>query len=189
MKNSIKLVRQAFMMFILMTLLCGVFYTFTITGISQILFSNKANGSIISLTLNNGITKVYGSELLAQEFLESKYLIGRPMIVSNLSPVSVEQRNNIQSRIDWLHLLDPNNKADIPNDLVLASGSGIDPNITPQAAEYQVTRIANERDIEEEEVRSIISRYTTDRFLGIWGEPVVNVLKVNLALDGLYNNE
>jgi len=187
--KKLLLFRQSLMMFILMSLICGVLYTITVTGLSQVLFPSQAGGSVISITLNDGKTLNYGSELLAQEFSKPEYLIGRPMIVSNLSPVSNEQKSIVQTRIDWLHSIDPNNKADIPNDLVLASGSGVDPNISLQAAEYQVNRIANVRQMDEEEVRAIIKRNTTDRFLGIWGEPVVNVLKVNLMLDGLYIGE
>jgi K+-transporting ATPase ATPase C chain len=127
----------------------------------------------------------YGSELLAQEFTKPEYLIGRPIGVTNLSPVSEEQKKLVQERIDWWHAFDPNNAVDIPMDLVTASGSGADPNISPEAAEYQVIRIAMARNMEEDEVRSIIQTYTSGRFLGFIGEPAVNVLKVNLALDGL----
>jgi K+-transporting ATPase ATPase C chain len=127
----------------------------------------------------------YGSELLAQEFTRPEYLIGRPIGVTNLSPVSEEQKKLVQERIDWWHAFDPNNAAVIPMDLVTASGSGVDPNISPEAAEYQVIRIAMARNMEEDEVRSIIQTYTSGRFLGFIGEPAVNVLKVNLALDGL----
>jgi K+-transporting ATPase ATPase C chain len=120
-----------------------------------------------------------------REFTKPKYLIGRPIGITNLSPASKEQEKLVKERIDWWHSFDLSNKADIPIDLVTASGSGVDPNISPEAAEYQVLRIANERNMNENDVRKIIKKYTCGRFLGFWGEPSVNVLKVNLALDGL----
>jgi len=123
--------------------------------------------------------------LIAQEFTKPEYLIGRPGGMSNLSPTSEEQATLVQERIDWWHSFDPDNTGDIPADLLLASGSGVDPNISPEAAEYQVARIARERSMEESDVRSIIETNTTGRLLGVFGEPVVNVLKVNLALDDL----
>lgn len=173
------------MSFLIMTLICGVIYTATVTGISQIFFPSQADGSMISVTLKDGTYKNYGSELIGQVFTKAEYLIGRPTGVTNLSAVSAEQEALVQERINWLHDIDPENKAAIPADLVMASGSGVDPNITPEAADYQVERIARERGINENEVRVIIEKYTVKRFLGFWGEPGVNVLKVNLALDGL----
>jgi K+-transporting ATPase ATPase C chain len=127
----------------------------------------------------------YGSSLIAQEFIKPEYLIGRPSGTTNLSPLSSEQEKLVRQRIDWWHAFDPGNTLDIPVDLVTASGSGADPNISPEAAEYQVARIAKERGMSGEAVRKIIKRYTTGRFLGFWGEPAVNVLDVNLMLDGL----
>jgi len=168
-----------------MSIMCGILYTAAVTGISQLIFPSQANGSIIRVTLKDGTQKDYGSELIAQKFTNAKYMIGRPMGTTNLSPVSEEQKALVKERTDWLHTLDPDNTADIPMVLVTASGSGVDPNITPDAAEYQVARLARERGISEDDVWAIISKYTTGRFLGIFGEPAVNVLKVNLALDGL----
>lgn len=183
--KAMKLLRPALICFGVMTLLCGVLYTAAITGIAQLIFPNQANGSVIAVTLKDGTQKEYGSELIAQEFTKAEYLIGRPAGVTNLSPVSEEQKKLVQERIDWWHSFDPDNEADIPMDLVTASGSGVDPNISPKAAEYQVSRIAKARNMEEDEVRHIIQTYTSGRFLGFIGEPAVNVLKVNLALDGL----
>jgi K+-transporting ATPase ATPase C chain len=180
----LKTLKPALICFGVMTVLCGIIYTAAVTGIAQLLFPSQANGSMITVTLKDGTQKEYGSELLAQEFTKPEYLIGRPMGTTNLSPVGEEQEKLVQERIKWLHSIDPDNKQDIPSDLVTASGSGVDPNITPQAAEYQVARIARERNITEDEVREIIQKYTTGRFLGLLGEPAVNVLKVNLALDG-----
>jgi len=184
MKTFIKQFRPAIVCLLAMTIICGVIYTGVITGIAQLIFPNQANGSII-VTLKNGAQKDYGSELLEQEFTKPEYLIGRPMMVSNLGPASSEQKTLVQQRIDWWHNFDPNNKADIPADLVTASGSGFDPDISPAAAEYQVSRIASARSISEDSIRSVIEKYTSGRFLGFIGEPAVNVLKVNLALDGL----
>jgi K+-transporting ATPase ATPase C chain len=105
--------------------------------------------------------------------------------MTNLSATSAEQEELIKQRITWWQSFDTENKADIPMDLITASGSGVDPNVSPEAAEYQVVRIARERNISEDIVRDIINKYTSRRFMGFWGEPAVNVLKVNLALDGL----
>ncbi|MCX7615628.1 MAG: K(+)-transporting ATPase subunit C [Clostridiales bacterium] len=185
MKVFLKSLKPALLCFLAMTLLCGIFYTGLVTGIAGIVFPNQANGSIITVTLKDGTKKAYGSELIAQKFTDPKYLIGRPMGTSNLSPVSEKQDKLTNDRIKWWHTLDPGNKSDIPMDLVTASGSGVDPDISPNAAEYQVPRIARIRGISEENVREIIKKYSTGKFLGFWGEPAVNVLKVNLALDGL----
>lgn len=185
MTKSMKILRPAIMCFLVMTIVCGVIYTAAVTGIAQLTFPSQANGSIITITLKDGTQRDYGSALIAQEFTSDEYMIGRPMGTTNLSPLSEEQKALVQERTDWLNVLDPDNTADIPMVLVTASGSGVDPNITPEAAEYQVARLARERGISEDDVRAIISKYTTGRFLGIFGEPAVNVLKVNLALDGL----
>lgn len=185
MSKILKALKPAFLCFAVMTILCGVIYTGVVTGISQAVFHKQANGSIITVTLKDGTRKDYGSALIAQEFTKTEYLIGRPAGVTNLSPVSDEQKKLVQERIDWWHALDPENTAYIPMDLVTASGSGADPNISREAAEYQVSRIARTRGIGEDEVRKIIKMYTNGRFLGFIGEPAVNVLKVNLALDGL----
>ncbi len=185
MKSSKGVLRPAIVCFLLMTLLCGVLYTAAVTGIAGIFFPQKANGSIITVTLKDGSKKDYGSALIAQEFSEPKYLIGRPLGTSNLSPTSAEQKEQVNKRIEWWHSLDPDNKKDIPADLVTASASGVDPNISPNAADYQISRIARERGIEEDKVKEIIDKYTIKSFLGVFGEPAVNVLKVNLALDGL----
>ncbi len=186
MKKTMILMRPAIICFFVMTILCGVIYTAAVTGISKLLFPSQAEGSIITITFKDGTKKDYGSSLIAQEFTSPRYLIGRPQVTTNLSPVSEEQKKLVQERVSLLHSFDPENKEDIPMDLVTASGSGADPNITPEAAEYQVKRIAKVRGINEDEVRSIISEYTTSRFFGFWGESGVNVLKVNLALDGLW---
>jgi potassium-transporting ATPase KdpC subunit len=181
----LKVIKPALICFACLTIVCGLIYTGLVTVIAQIAFPEKANGSIIKVTLNNGTVVAYGSDLIAQTFSKAEYLIGRPSGTTNLSPVSREEADLVQSRILWLQSLDPENDRDIPKDLLTASGSGVDPYISPAAADYQVPRIARIRGISEDHVREIIKKYTTQRFLGIWGEPGVNVLKVNLALDGL----
>lgn len=185
MRRFASVLKPALLCFVLLTLLCGVVYTVAFTGVAQLLFPNQANGSVITVTLKDGSRKEYGSELIAQEFTKTEYLIGRPLGTTNLSATSEEQKALVQERIDWWHAFDPGNTAEIPLDLVTASGSGVDPHITPEAAEYQVKRIAAARGIDEETVRNAIRRYTKGRFLGIFGETTVNVLEANLALDGL----
>jgi len=183
MKKILNEFRPAIICLLIFTILCGVVYTGVITGIAQVFFHNKANASIITVELKDGNEIKIGSELIAQEFTKKEYLIGRPLGTSNLSPTSKELRQVVEERINWWHDFDPDNVADIPMDLIYSSGSGVDPNISVDAALYQVKRIAQERGLEEKKVEDIIARYTTGRFLGIFGEPTVNVLKVNLALD------
>ncbi len=185
MKELLKSLKPALYCFIIMTILCGVVYTGVITGAAQLLFPNQANGGVITVTLKDGTQKDYGSALIAQQFTKPEYLIGRPAGITNLSPVSEKQNALVRERTQWWHNLDPENKAAIPIDLVTASGSGVDPGISPAAAEYQVSRIAKARGMGEDQVRSIITKHTTQRLLGFIGEPAVNVLKVNLALDKL----
>jgi K+-transporting ATPase ATPase C chain len=180
-----RIIKPALVLFGVLTLICGVVYPAVVTGIAQWWFPRQANGSVLAVTLKDGTTVSYGSELIAQKFIKPGYLIGRPMGTTNLSPVSEKQKALVQERIAWWRALDPENTQDIPMDLVTASGSGVDPNISPEAAEYQVSRIAKARRISEEAVRGMIEKYTTGRFLSFLGEPAVNVLKVNLALDGL----
>jgi K+-transporting ATPase ATPase C chain len=177
--------RPALVLFVALTVLCGGLYTAAVTGFAQACFSEKANGSVLTATARDGTKRALGSALIAQDFSEPKYLIGRPLGATNLSPDSDRQRALVQERIARWHGLDPVNTADIPMDLVTASGSGVDPNVSPEAAEYQVGRIARARMMGENDVRKIIARYTRGRFLGIFGEPSVNVLEVNLALDGM----
>ena len=185
-----KVFRPAIVSLLAMTLLCGIIYPATVTGIARVFFPSQANGSIITVTLKDGTKTDYGSALIAQTFTDAKYLIGRPNLTgstgpSNLSVISEEEAALVEERVAWLTALDPENTADIPSDLVTVSGSGVDPNISPEAAAYQVSRIAAVRGISEDAVSAVIAKYTTGRLLGFWGNPAVNVLKVNLALDGL----
>lgn len=183
-ESMVSKLRPALVSFVVLTLICGVVYPVIVTSIAQIAFPNQANGSIITVTQENGTTIDVGSALIGQTFTKPQYLIGRPQGTSQLSPVSEEQKALIQERVAWWRALDPENSGAIPSDLVTASGSGVDPNISPEAAEYQVDRIARVRNISAKTVREIIARYTTGKLLGLWGESGVNVLKVNLALDG-----
>ncbi len=190
---------RALGLLLVMTVLCGFFYTAVCTGVNQVLFPRQANGSVIE---SDG--KTYGSELLGQPFTQPEHLWGRPMHLdlttftdgegnpvlyawpTNKSPAGEEEDAMIQERVTALLAADPAMEGTpIPVDLVTVSGSGLDPEISPQAAAYQVHRIAQARGMSEAEVQAVIDRYTTGRFLGIFGEPRVNVLKVNLALDGI----
>ncbi|MGB9713229.1 MAG: potassium-transporting ATPase subunit KdpC [Dissulfurimicrobium sp.] len=186
------IIRKAFMALILLTLLTGIAYPLLVTGLSQAIFPYQANGSII---VKNG--KPVGSALIGQQFDDPKYFWGRPSATtpypyngslssgSNLGPDNPELIKAVQARIQALHAADPGNTAKIPVDLVTASGSGLDPHISPAAAEYQVRRVALARGISEAKIRALIAANTEGREFGILGEPRVNVLKLNLALDDL----
>ena len=190
---------RAAMLFLVFTLLCGVVYTGVVTGFAQAFFPEKANGSIIEV---DGVK--YGSSLLAQQYTDDAHLWGRIMNLdvstyqdengktllyaapSNLSPESAEYAALVAERVEKIKASNPDmGDTPIPEDLVTCSGSGLDPHISPAAAEYQVARVADASGKSEEEIRDIISRCTTGRFLGIFGEETVNVLKVNLILDGI----
>ncbi len=193
------IISKALLIFLLFTLICGVIYTALITGLAQLIFPYQANGSIIEV---NG--KVYGSELLGQQFTSDKYMWGRIMnidistykdkegdpvmyaIPSNISPASNEYEQLVAKRVEKIKASNPEmGDTPIPVDLVTCSGSGLDPHISPAAAEYQVKRLARANDISEDEVREIIRKCTTGKFLGIFGAETVNVLKVNLMLEGI----
>lgn len=165
------------------TVICGILYPAAVTGISQLLFQDKANGSMITIETQENSEALVGSSLLGQAFTEPQYLIGRPQTVSNASPSGGEQAAAVAERIDFWKELNPLNEADIPMELVTASASGVDPHISPEAAAYQVERIAAERGMDPERVQTIIDEKTSGRALFVFGEPVVNVLEVNLALD------
>lgn len=186
-------------LFLIFTLLCGILYTGAVTGLAQLLFPEQANGSIIEI---NG--KKYGCELLGQQYTDEGHMWGRIMnldvgtytdkngnpllyaVPSNLSPASAEFAKLVEERIEKLQAADPYlDETAVPVDLVTCSGSGLDPHISPVAAEYQVSRIARAQGRSESEVRGIIKKCTQERFLGIFGEKTVNVLKVNLMLDNI----
>ncbi|CZQ99776.1 potassium-transporting atpase c chain [Trichococcus palustris] len=169
------------------TVICGIVYPVAITGFSQLFFQDKANGSMITIENKEGTAEVVGSKLLGQTFTDPKYLIGRPQEVSNLSPSSDEQAAAVAGRVAFWEDLDPLNKEAVPAELVTAPASGVDPNLSQAAAAYQVNRIARERNLEPATVQAIIDEQTSGRAFSLFGEPVVNVLEVNLALDELSN--
>jgi K+-transporting ATPase ATPase C chain len=186
------MIRSAVMTLLVFTILTGLVYPMVVTGLAQTIFPHQANGSIIT---KNG--KAVGSELLGQQFEDAKYFWGRlsattPCLYnagsssgSNLGPNNPDLMKAVQARIQSLHEADPGNTTKIPVDLVTSSGSGLDPHISPAAAAFQVQRVANIRGIEAAKISALVAANTEDRQFGILGEPVVNVLKLNLALDEL----
>jgi K+-transporting ATPase KdpC subunit len=174
------------------TVMTGVVYPLIVTGIAQVVFHHQANGSLIS---KNG--EVSGSELIGQPFSDPAYFWGRPSATapvaynagssggSNLGPTNPQLRQSVQSRIDALRAIDPENDQAVPVDLVTASASGLDPDISLAAAHYQISRVARYRRLSQTEVTDLVTRFTEGRQLGILGEPRVNVLKLNQALDAL----
>lgn len=184
--------RPALVLFLLLSLVTGVVYPVVITGISQAVFPHQANGSLIE---RDGT--VAGSELIGQPFSSPRYFWGRPSATSsfpydpepsqgsNLGPSNPALTGSVQARIDALRAADPGNKEPVPVDLVTASGSGLDPHISPESAYYQAGRVARERGIPEADLDRLIASMTEQPLLGIFGEPKVNVLILNLALDDL----
>jgi potassium-transporting ATPase KdpC subunit len=179
--------RYAIGFVVLFTVLTGVIYPLTVTGLAQALFRHQANGSLIS---DNGET--VGSELIGQPFSDPRYFWGRLSATeydaaassgSNYGPTNPALMEAIQARIDALKTVDPDNEEPIPVDLVTSSASGLDPDISIAAAQYQVPRVARYRGLSEDEVSAVVDDFTEGRQFGILGEPRVNVLKLNLALD------
>jgi potassium-transporting ATPase KdpC subunit len=192
-------IRPAIVFIVALTLITGVVYPFAITGIAQVIFPYKAQGSLVE---RDG--KVVGSALLGQEFTSEAYFHGRPSATtapdpndstktvpapynaansggSNLGPTSKALIERIQGDIEKLKLENPS--AQVPADLVTTSGSGVDPHISPEAALFQVPRVAKVRNLPENRLRQLVAENTSDRFVGLLGEPRVNVLELNLALD------
>jgi K+-transporting ATPase ATPase C chain len=183
--------KPAIIILVLLTLVTGVAYPLLVTGIAQIVFPRQANGSLI---VKDG--KPVGSDLIGQPFDDPKYFWGRLSATapfaynagassgSNYGPLNPAFHAAAKGRIDALKEADPDNKAPIPVDLVTASGSGLDPHISPAAALYQVSRVAKARKLDEARVRQLVESQIEGRQLGVLGEPRVNVLRLNLALDG-----
>ena len=183
-------IKSAALIFIILTLLTGAVYPLFVTGAAQLFFYNKANGSLIYR-----YGKPIGSLLIGQSFVDPKYFWGRLSATSpnsfnasassgsNLSPFNSALLNAVKDRIKALKEADPDNKNPIPVDLVTSSASGLDPHISLAAAYYQIPRVAYARGLSRDYVRKIVNQYSSGRFLEVIGEPVVNVLEVNLALD------
>ena len=194
----IQQLKPALILFLLLTLLTGVVYPLVVTGAAQAFFPAQSNGSLID---DNGVLS--GSKLIGQDFTGAQYFWGRPSATSgapynaldldaltgssgsNLGPLSQALLDAVRQRVEALHAIDPENGLPIPVDLVTASASGLDPDISVAAAYYQANRVARTRGISVAEVEALIDQYTTGRQFGLLGEPRVNVLLLNIALDAI----
>jgi potassium-transporting ATPase KdpC subunit len=184
-------IRPALLIFLLLTIFTGGIYPMIVTGIGAAVFRDKAAGSLI---VKDG--KAIGSTLIGQNFADPKYFWGRPSATgpmpynplassgSNQGPLNPALTDAVKSRIEALRAADPGNTAAVPIDLVTASGSGLDPEISVAAANYQVARVARLRGVPADQVGALVTKLAKGRALGLFGEPRVNVLKLNLALDG-----
>ncbi|WP_306394069.1 potassium-transporting ATPase subunit KdpC [Telluria beijingensis] len=185
------ILRPALVLFAALTLACGVLYPLLVTGVAQAAFPAQANGSLVE---RDG--QVVGSRLIGQPFTAPGYFWGRPSATapmanngggsggSNQGPLNPALQEAVKARIAALRALDPANTAPVPVDLVTASASGLDPEISVAAARYQAARVARARQLPAEEVNALVETHTERPFLGLFGEPRVNVLALNMALDG-----
>ncbi len=192
----IKQIRISLIATVLFTVLCGMVYPLLVTGIGQVLFPGKANGSLIE---ENG--KVVGSELIGQPFSDPKYFWGRlsatspypynagSSSASNFGPLNSSLIDAVKKRVADLRSVDSTNTQAIPVDLVTSSGSGLDPHISVAAAEYQINRVARSRHLAAGRVQELVGACTAGRQFGFLGEPRVNVLELNLALDRVQSSE
>ncbi len=190
-----KQLRPVLMVFLLLTVVTGIIYPLIVTGVAQLIFPGKANGTLIRK--EEGFA---GSELIGQPFDDPKYFWGRLSASpdfpynsgsssgSNLGPSNPALVEEVKARVEALQKADPGNKSPIPIDLVTSSGSGLDPHISPAAAFYQISRVARARGLPEDRVRRLVEGLIEPRDWGFLGEPRVNVLRLNLALDGQQNN-
>ena len=188
--NSI--VRPALVMFAVLTALTGVAYPLVVTGIGQVAFPDQAAGSLIT---RDG--KTVGSSLIGQNFQDPKYVWGRPSATgpmpynasnsggSNQGPLNPALSDAVKGRIEALRAADPGNTAPVPVDLVTASGSGLDPHLSVAGASYQAARVAKARQLPLQQVQQLIEQHTEGKLFGFLGEPRVNVLRLNLALDAV----
>jgi K+-transporting ATPase ATPase C chain len=184
--------RSAAVLLLVLTIITGLAYPLLVTGVAQVAFPARANGSLIE---RDG--KPVGSELIGQTFADPKHFWSRPSATSpypynassssgsNLGPLNPALTDAVTARIKALRDADPGNTTPVPADLVTASASGLDPEISPAAAEFQVARVAKARSLDAEKVRALVAQATEGRQLGFLGEPRVNVLRLNLALDAL----
>lgn len=200
MNNIFKEIRKGFLITIVLMLICGVLYPLLLTGISQVVFEDKANGSLVTV---NG--KIVGSELVGQDFKDERFMKSRPSAVNyntytkeqkdsgeyagvasgsnNYAPSNPELKERIEKDMEEFLKNNPTvKKEDIPADLLTSSGSGLDPHITPAAAKVQIPAIAKATGISEENLQKIVDKNTEDKTLGIFGEETVNVLNVNLDI-------
>ena len=189
----LKELRPAVMSFLLLSLLTGLAYPLLVTGVSQLAMPAKANGSLI---VKDG--KPAGSSLIGQSFSDPKYFWSRPSATgpmpnnasasggSNLGPTNPALMDAVKARVQALRHADPGNAQPVPVDLVTASASGLDPHISPAAAEYQLARVARVRNLAPDALRKLVAEHTEDRQFGILGEPRVNVLELNLSLDAMH---
>lgn len=189
----IKHLKPALILFFALTVLTGVIYPLIVTGLAQAIFPEEAEGSL----LTNGKGKIISSALIGQPFTQPHYFWGRPSATSpnaynaaassgsNLGVNNPALVDAVKTRIEALKAVDPENKTPVPVDLITASGSGLDPHISIAAANYQINRVAKARHVSQKKIQELIEENTESRQLGFLGEPRVNVLKLNLALDGL----